>query len=122
MTIAEERTALKTALADTVRAYDHHPAQPTFPCAIVGFPTRYVPHGTLTSDTAEMTIPVTLYAPYGTNRSAEDLLESLIEPVIDAIEDLGAAYSCSNARDFGVLENSQQQSVALGCVIDVMVL
>jgi hypothetical protein len=122
MSISTTRTAIMEGVKDTVRAYDSTPPQPTFPCVIVGFPSTFNPQGTLTADTAEMSIPVTLYAPYASNRGAEDLLESLIGPVVEAIEDIGTDYAVTGVRDFGVLENSQQQPVALGCIIDVSVL
>lgn len=118
--IGDHRTAIKEGLEGVVRALDHTPPELPLPCAIVGFPTQYNPNDT-NSDTATMTIPTTIYVPYSSNRAAEDTLEALVTPVIDAIEEVSSSYGCSGARDFGVLENSAGVPIALGCVIDVTV-
>ena len=124
--ISTTRTELKDAIGAVLRAFDYAPQNLPTPCAVVGFPTRYNPTDTF-SDTASFTIPVTVYVSYASNRAAEDNLESYLATsgatsVIAAIEAIGSNYAVSQVRDFGVLENSTGQPVALGCVVEVEVL
>lgn len=123
--ISTTRTALKDAIAPILRCYDYAPSNLNLPCAIVGFPTRYLPNDTL-SDTASFTIPVSVFVSYGTDRAAEDKLESYLassgtDSIIAAIDGTGGFYQVSQVRDFNVLENASGQAFALGCVIDVEV-
>lgn len=125
--ISTIRTALQEAITDVpLRCYDHFPANLNPPCAIVGMPTEYVPNDTF-GDTARMVIPVSVYVGYASNRAAEDALESYLSTsgtgsVIVAIEDISTGYRVRSIRDFGLVENSNGQTVALGCVIEVDVL
>jgi hypothetical protein len=122
--ISTTRTAIAGAItAMPLRCYDYAPSELPTPCAVVGFPSRYNPNDTL-SDTASFTIPVSVYVPYSSNRAAEDNLESYLATsgstsLIATIEALGGNYQVSAVRDFGVLENTNGQPIALGCVIDV---
>jgi len=124
--ISDTRAAIKDALVSiNVRAYDYSPNTLSNPCAIVGFPTRYLPSDTL-SDTATFTIPVTMYVGYAANRAAEDNLESYLNTsgdasIIAAVEAIGDEYHVAAVRDFGVLQNEDGAPIALGCVIDVEV-
>lgn len=123
--ISTTRTALKTAIDAVLRCYDYAPSNLNLPCAVVGFPTRYLPNDTL-SDTASFTIPVSLFVSYGTDRAAEDNLESYLASsgagsIIAAIDAVGGFYQVAQVRDFNVLENASGQAFALGCVIDVEV-
>lgn len=125
--ISDTREAITAALTSMpMRAYDYAPANLNTPCAVVGFPTRYNPNDTF-GDTASFTIPVSVYVGYGSNRAAEDALESYLSTsgansIIAAIEAIGGNYAVASVRDFGILENTNGQPVALGCVIDVDVL
>ena len=124
--ISDTRAAIKSALEGMeLRAYDYAPNDLRPPCAIVGFPSRYIPNDTF-SDTASFTIPVTVYVSYASNRAAEDNLEAYLSSsgagsVIAAIDGIGSSYGVAQVRDFGVLENASGQPVALGCVVDVEV-
>lgn len=119
--IADARAALSTVLsAANVRvAPSPDLLNPT--CALVGFPTRYVPTDSM-SGTSGMTIPVSLFVPYASNRTAEDALEALISTAVDAIEAASAGYLVEAARDFGTLDGEQGQKLALGCTVDITVL
>lgn len=124
--ISTARAAIKTAIGSTIRCYDYNPPSPSFPCAIVGFPTVYDPNDSQ-DDTASMTIPVTVYVAYSANRPAEDKLESYLATsgagsLLVAIESAGAQYAIAGVNNFGVLESAQGQPVALGCVVNVSVL
>lgn len=121
--ISTTRAAIKAAVETVVRCYDYAPSNLPVPCAIVGFPSRYLPNDTL-SDTAAFTIPVSVYVAYGTDRAAEDNLESYLVSsgtgsVLAVIDAIGGNYAVSAVRDFGVLETPGGQAYALGCVIDV---
>jgi hypothetical protein len=122
--IATTRTAIANALtAAGFRAFDYSPQNLPPPCVIVGLPTTYRPNDSL-SDTATFTIPVTCYVTYASNRAAEDNLEAMLASsgtgsVIATIEAIGSSYAVSQVRDFGVLEDTNGQPVALGCVVDV---
>lgn len=125
--ISTTRAAIKAAVEGMgLRAFDYAPPNLPPPCAIVGFPSRYMPNDTF-SDTASFTIPVTVYVSYASNRAAEDNLEAYLassgsDSVIAAIDGIGSSYGVAQVRDFGVLENASGQPVALGCVVDVEVL
>jgi len=124
--ISTTRTAIKEAVEGMgLRAFDYAPNNLPTPCAIIGFPSRYIPNDTF-GDTASFTIPVTVYVSYASNRAAEDNLESYLATsgdasVLAAIDELGSSYGVAQVRDFGVLENATGQPVALGCVVDVEV-
>jgi hypothetical protein len=125
--IATIRAAIQSAIGDIpLRCYDFFPTNLNPPCAIVGFPTEYLPNDTF-GDTARMVVPVSIYVGYGSNRAAEDALEAFLATsgsgsVIAAIEDISTGYSVRSVRDFGLVENTNGQPVALGCIIDVDVL
>lgn len=125
--IATVRSALQSAISNIpLRCYDFFPTNLNPPCAIVGFPTEYLPNDTF-GDTARMVVPVSVYVGYASNRAAEDALESFLatsgdSSVIVAIEDISTGYTVRSVRDFGLVENSNGQTVALGCVIEVDVL
>ena len=73
-----------------------------------------------------MTLPVTIYVSYTSNRAAEDKLEGYLTTsgtgsAIAAILAIGSQYEVPQVRDFGVLESAAGQPVALGCVVDVAV-
>ena len=121
--ISTTRAAIKAAVSAVVRCYDYTPSNLPVPCAIVGFPSRYMPNDTF-GDTAAFTIPVSIYVAYGTDRAAEDNLEAYLTSsgagsVLAAIDAIGSNYAASTVRDFGVLEAPNGQAYALGCVIDV---
>lgn len=123
--IADVRTELKDGISAVLRCFDFMPENLPFPCATVGFPSRYDPTDSL-SDTATMVIPVNVYVAYTNSRAAEDNLEALLgssgtPSVIAAIEGCGSEYGISAVRDFGLLTTSDGQPAALGCVIDVVV-
>ena len=124
--IADTRTAIMEAVeAIPLRCFDYAPQNLPFPCAVVGFPSRYDPSDTF-SDTATLTIPVTLYVRYSSNRAAEDELESYLDTsgdlsIIAAVEAIGSNYVVAAVRDFGLLTGTNDQPIALGCVVDVNV-
>lgn len=125
--ISSIRSALQTAIeAMPLRCYDFFPSNLNPPCAIVGMPSEYLPNDSF-SDTARMVIPVSIYVGYGSNRAAEDALESYLATsgtgsVILAIENISTGYTVRSVRDFGLVENANGQPIALGCVIEVDVL
>lgn len=123
--IADTRADLKATVGQVLRCYDYFPQQLQPPCAVIGLPSNYDVNDSQ-GDTATMSIPVTLYVPYQSNRAAEDALERLLQTtgddsVIAAIHDTGAEYGVTSVRDFSVAETSQGQPFALSCTIEVAV-
>ena len=118
--IAATREAIVTGLDGVCRAYRYNPEELNTACAVVGFPTSYNPNDSQ-GNTATLSIPVSVYVPYGASRSAEEALETLVESVITAIEAIDGNYAVPVVRDFGVLENTAGVPTALGCVVEVLV-
>ena len=123
--IADARDALKAQIQTVVRCYDYSPPQIAPPCAVIGLPTSYDVSDTY-GDTATLVIPISVYVPYSAPRAAEDAMEKLLATsgatsIVAAIEDTGVGYAVTAIRDFGLLDTTQGQPMALGCTIEVTV-
>jgi len=123
--ISDARDAIREQVATLLRCYDVYPEQPQPPCAVVGLPSTYEPNDSM-SDTATMTIPVLLYVPYQSNRTAEALMQRYLatsgdDSVLALIEAAGENYGVTTVRDFDVVATGQGQPAMMVCTIEVVV-